>query len=160
MRVEDLAAQLEIRQLGQRYADAIDTMRFERLDEVFEPGARLRYELDGNSFDVKFPEAVAAAIRPALERCAWTCHLIGEPLIEQRGDLASSVMRVIATHIQQRNDGSQNNFVVTGMYYDELARTAHGWRIRDRYAKFPCVQGTFLADGVALHTSASRSGAA
>ena len=157
MQVNEIADRIEIAEISQRYADAIDTMRFERLDKIFAAGAHLAYDLEGNSFVNTYPEAIGAAFRPALERCEWTCHLISEPLIDLRGETAHMVARVIATHIQVRDDGSRNTFVATGMYTDELIKSSAGWRIHARHANFPCVQGLFLADGVKLFDAPSRA---
>src|SRR5205823_4576544 len=64
------------------------------------------------------------------------------------GRSARASSRLTATHVQIRDDGSRNVWIVSGVYEDEFVREARGWRIRKRVTIAPYEEGEFLADGV------------
>ena len=47
-----------------------------------------------------------------------------------RDDTAHTRVPVIATHVQQRHDGSEVSAVLYGTYTHDWSRTEAGWRIR------------------------------
>jgi hypothetical protein len=55
-------------------------------------------------------------------------------------------------HLQVRDDGSHNHWVIAAVYHDELVRDGEQWRIRHRKALCPYVEGDFLAEGVRVYT--------
>jgi uncharacterized protein (TIGR02246 family) len=57
-------------------------------------------------------------------------HTTTDPLIEIDGDEARQSSRMIAH--RRAPDGSHVELMSTGMVYDDLVRTAEGWRIRRR----------------------------
>jgi hypothetical protein len=61
---------------------------------------------------------------------ALTTHITTDPLIEVDGDVARQTSRLITTY--KAPDRSANEFVGTGIYTDELRRTADGWRFHRR----------------------------
>jgi 3-phenylpropionate/cinnamic acid dioxygenase small subunit len=63
-----------------------------------------------------------------------TCvHITADPMIEVNGDTARQTSRLLAFY--RANDASENYFVATGWYTDELVRTPEGWRIAVRTVK-------------------------
>ena len=53
-------------------------------------------------------------------------------------------MPVIATHVQQRLDGTETTAILYGTYRTRGARTGDGWRIRTLRFESHYAVGTFL----------------
>ena len=146
-----LADQAAITRVIQQVARAFDEKRHdELLPQVFLDGASVTYFLSGAVTDFSIPAGIAR-FKAFHERCWWTQHLVGPSVIDLDGDTAQASSSVIATHVQIREDGSRNVWVVAASYFDDLVRTADGWRIRSRRA--PCMHedGAFEAEGVRLY---------
>ncbi len=129
------------------YARALDEKRFELLTDVFADDATLGYFVAGHDFTCSGREA-ADAFGAFLQRCYWTHHLIAHPMVEAggRGVLASA--RVTATHIQHRDDGTVNRWLVRGSYHDEFEQRGERWLIVDRKVYCYDAEGDFVKDGV------------
>lgn len=128
---------VEIAQAVQRYGQALDERRFELLDSVFTPDARLRYRMptaDGERPQVADGglEQWRSLFRSFLAPFAWTQHLMSDPVVELDGDRARTVCRLLASHGQVRRSGGRNLWTVWGVYRDAWVRTESGWRIRER----------------------------
>jgi 3-phenylpropionate/cinnamic acid dioxygenase small subunit len=131
-----LSDHVEIAQLLQRYAKALDEKDYALLDRVFTPDAITNYELGlqdiGNRTTYK-------VMRPLFEGvcsvCWFTSHLISPPFVELEGDTATAGTRVIATHGFERKTGEKGTWIVIGAYRDTFVRTPDGWRIRERHFK-------------------------
>jgi hypothetical protein len=145
--IREVADHLEIIQVIQRYAKALDEKHFELLGTVFTEDAQLIYLIGKQLIECPMQEA-DQTFKAFLTKCYWTSHLISDPVIELQGDRAYASSRVTATHMQIREDGSRNIWIVSGAYEDELIREAKGWRIRKRVTNAPYEQGVFLAEGV------------
>jgi hypothetical protein len=137
--IQELSDHLEIIQVIQRCAKALDEKRFDLLQTVFTDDAQLVSLIGEQRIESSWA---------FLTKCSWTSHLVSDPVIELQRDSAHASSRVTVTHIQLREDGSRNIWIVSGSYEDELVREAEGWRIRKRVTNFPCEQGAFLAEGV------------
>lgn len=148
----DISDYLEIYQLIQRYGKALDEKRYDLLKTVFTPDAELVYLLGEELIKLLMSES-DNLFKRFLTKCYWTSHLISNPVLDIRGDTAESRSHVTATHIQVRNDGSQNIWIVSGAYEDELLRASEGWRIKKRIANAPYVEGEFLGQGVREYTA-------
>jgi SnoaL-like protein len=145
--MQEISDHIEIVQVTQRYAKALDEKRFDLLRTVFTEDAQLVY-LIGKQL-IEFPMREAdKTFKAFLTKCYWTSHLVSDPVIELQGDRAHASSRVTATHLQIRVDGSRNTRIISGAYEDELVRSAEGWRIRKRVTNAPYEQGVFLAEGV------------
>ena len=148
----EAADHAEIAQVLQRYGQALDEKRYELLDQVFVPGATLRYEMEGGA-PTTYPEMVAV-FREFNAAFWYTQHLFSHPVIELSGDLARTLCRLIAIHVQRRLAGGRNLWTVYGFYDDTLSRTPEGWRIRERTFRGMHVEGERLpADQVERHDS-------
>ena len=147
MSLQEIADHLEIIQVIQRYAKALDEKRFDLLGTVFTKDAQLVYLIGQQLLEFPMRDA-EKTFKAFLLKCYWTSHLISDPVIELQGDSAHASSRVTATHMQIREDGSRNIWIVSGAYDDELIREAERWRIRKRVTNAPYEQGNFLADGV------------
>jgi hypothetical protein len=145
--IQEISDHLEIIQVIQRYGKALDEKRFDLLRTVFTEDAQLVYLLGKQLIEFPMQEA-DKLFKAFLTKCYWSSHLISNPVIELQRDRAHASSRVTATHIQIREDGSRNIWIVSGAYEDELVREAEGWRIRKRVTNAPYEQGAFLAEGV------------
>ena len=78
-----------------RYAEALDTRRWELLSEVFVP----ELEFDFGEWTVTSREEAVATIRTYLDGCGPTQHLLGNYRIDVDGDAARTRVYVRAFHI-------------------------------------------------------------
>lgn len=147
----EISDHLEITQVIQRYGKALDEKKYDLLNKVFTQDAELVYLLGEQLIKLPFSES-DNLFKQFLTRCFWTSHLISNPVIELNGDAAESRSHVTATHIQVKNDGSRNTWIVSGAYEDQLTRTSSGWRIKKRIANAPYEEGEFLMEGVKKYT--------
>src|SRR5689334_12735616 len=86
--LQEISDRLEIQQLMVDYSTAIDTRRFDDLDQVFTPDAYIDYrELGG--IDGRFPE-VKAWLKEVLPKFPLYYHLVGNFSIKVTGDTAQS----------------------------------------------------------------------
>lgn len=143
---------VEIEQLLYRYARAIDQKDWKALERVFTPDARIHYAVERGA------ELSFAELGPWLARATQifkvTQHVITNPLIEVRGDSASSTAYLTATHLQVRRDGSLARTTEGSRYTDTLVRASEGWRISTRRLDRIWVDGTYLGpDQVQLFPS-------
>ncbi|MEQ8231600.1 MAG: nuclear transport factor 2 family protein [Gammaproteobacteria bacterium] len=122
------------------------------LPRCFTADARILYRLRGADLDVSMPSGIAT-FKHFHDRCFWTQHLVSPNVIELGADMARAVTPVHAIHIQIRDDGTRSQWLIGATYYDELVRTDDGWRIADRSAVCPHVEGDFLDTGVQLFTT-------
>ena len=145
--VED---RLEIVHVIQQVARAFDEkMHDELLPRCFDEKARILYHLRGRLIDFSMPDGVAL-FKHFHDRCFWTQHLVSPHVVEISGDQARASTPVHAVHVQIRNDGTRNHWLIAAVYHDELVRGPQGWRIRARTVPCPYVEGDFLEAGVKL----------
>ena len=141
---------IAITEVIQQVGRAFDEKRHDSLlPRLFVDGAKLVYRLSGQLIDFSMPAGIAA-FKHFHERCYWTQHLIAPSVIEIAGDAAHATSPVHATHIQIKDDGSENVWIVGACYFDELVRTPEGWRIAERKVPCPYDNGRFLETGVRL----------
>ena len=136
---------VEITQLVNRYGHALDSKRYELLEQVFAPGARMDYEMEGGS-PGSYPEMVPV-FQEFLTAFAYTQHVFSQPVIELDGDRAQASCRLLATHVQRPLAGGSNAWTVYGLYQDELLRTTQGWRIAARRFRGLHTEGRLLPPG-------------
>jgi|ERR1051326_835791 hypothetical protein len=147
MTIEEITDHVQIIQVVQRYAKAIDEKRFDVLAGLFTEDAELVYLIGEQLIERSVKEA-ESTFKAFLTRCLWTSHLVSDPVVDLQGDRAHASSRLTATHIQLRDDGSRNVWIVSGAYEDDLLRDARGWRIRKRVTIAPHEHGMFLSQGV------------
>ena len=147
MTIEEITDHVQIIQVVQRYAKAVDEKRFDVLATLFTEDAELVYLIGEQLIERSVKEA-ESTFKAFLTRCFWTSHLVSDPAVDLQGDRAHASSRLTATHIQVRDDGSRNVWIVSGAYEDDFVRDARGWRIRKRVTIAPHEQGVFLSEGV------------
>ena len=142
--------ELAIIHVIQQVARAFDEkLHDELLPKVFDDEASILYRLRGRRIDFSMPKGLAL-FKHFHDRCYWTQHLVSPHVVSIDGDTARAATPVHAVHLQIRDDGSHNQWVIAAVYHDELVRRREGWRIRSRKALCPYVEGDFLVDGVRL----------
>ena len=127
----ELSDQVEIGQLLQRYAQALDSREFARLDAIFAADAEVEYRL-GERVTLGSWRENRDMFTRFLDVFAYTSHLISPPIVELAGDEARAESRLIAAHGWERVSGGRGTWLVFGLYRDTLVRRPEGWRIRVR----------------------------
>jgi ketosteroid isomerase-like protein len=132
----------EITQVLYAYARAIDAKDWKSLERVFTPDARIHYALERGA-ELSFAE-LGAWLAGAMRIFKATQHVISNPLVELRGDAASSTAYLVATHVQIKQDGTPALTTEGGRYSDTWRRTSEGWRIATRRLDRIWVNGNYL----------------
>ena len=122
--VENDADYWPIARVLDRYAEALDTRRWELLSDVFVP----ELEFDFGEWTATSRETAVATIRTYLDDCGPTQHLLGNYRIDVAGDNAQSRVYVRAFHLGT-GKASGKTYEMGGEYRDALRRTPEGWRI-------------------------------
>lgn len=142
--LQELADRLEVESVLKRYAWAIDTHEFDRLDDVFTPDAFLDYTtaggIKGDYPDVKTWLARVLPQFPAYQ------HYITNVEVVFDGDSATSRAAFFNPMLHDRADGTRASFQCGGEYRDKWVRTSDGWRIKDRFEQTVWVDGEFPAE--------------
>ncbi|MDG2501130.1 MAG: nuclear transport factor 2 family protein [Porticoccaceae bacterium] len=125
---QNFADHLEIQQVINLYASAIDKHQWSALESVFTEDA----EADFIELGVfKGRQTISDLISSVLTQCSVTQHLLGNINIEVEGDTASASCYLSALHVG-RGDYATETMTVWGEYKDKLVRTSDGWRIVHR----------------------------
>ena len=125
---QNFADHLEIQQVINLYASAIDKHQWSALDGVFTDDAVANF-IGIGVFEGR--QAIADLIASVLAQCSATQHLIGNINIVVSGDTATATCYLSALHVGL-GDYAAETLTVWGEYSDELVRTANGWRIAHR----------------------------
>lgn len=124
-----LAERQAIIDLLHHYCSCVDRQEIDRLaDEVYTEDA-----VDDHGFGVwRGREQIRRAFASFMPRYAATAHVIGNARVEFDGDQASSTAYVTAWHWLADSGHDEADFVMVGVYRDQLRRIADGWRISHR----------------------------
>jgi hypothetical protein len=128
--LQQISDRIEIQDLLVRYSHAIDTRDFDLLDEVFTPDAFIDYTSMGGAKG-SLPE-IKHFLRKAMKQFSGFQHMIGNSMIDLRGDVATGRTICHNPMVLTRPDGETHVFTCGLWYLDELVRTPDGWRIRKR----------------------------
>lgn len=136
----EISDRLEIQQLLVAYSTAIDSRRFDDLDEVFTPDAYIDYRAMGG-IDGHYPQ-VKAWLAQVLPMFPVYAHMLGNFSVRIDGDTASSRVicfnpMVLEGKTEDGADGevgrSSQQVLFCGLWYDDqFVRTAAGWRMSRR----------------------------
>lgn len=111
-----------------RYARGVDERDFASVAALFTADASIDYAVGGGAV-LKAGE-LAAWLGRSMAIFRMTQHHLGLPVIDMQGETARTRVPVIATHVQQRHDGSEVSATLYGTYNHDWARGGDGWRIR------------------------------
>jgi hypothetical protein len=137
MSLQALSDQQEIRALIVRYSNALDSRRFELLDEIFTPDAYIDYRATGG-IDGRYPQ-IRSWLPPAVTAFPRMCHLVGNIQVTLAGDAASARTLCLNPVAVPLPVAGQQVMFLAMWYRDELVRTARGWRMSRRVQQ-GCVQ--------------------
>ena len=130
MTIEEISDRMEIQQLMIAYSTAIDSRRFDDLDDVFLPDAFIDYSAMGGEKG-RYPQIKQYLIK-GLERFPAYYHMIANPDIKLDGDSATSRTICFNPMEVELADGSRQMMFLGLWYIDRHVRTAQGWRIAER----------------------------
>lgn len=126
--IEEISDRLEIQQLLIAYSTAIDSRRFDDLDQVFTADAYIDYRAMGG-VDGRYPE-VKAWLSEVLPNFPAYAHMLGNFDVRIDGDTATS--RTLCFNPMVLG-GAEGQVLFCGLWYDdEFVRTAAGWRMTKR----------------------------
>ncbi len=120
-----------------RFCSCVDDYDMAGLSDVFTQDCMTDYG-PGRGGPVRGLSAVRARIARGQSEFVRTHHQLGQSTVTLRGDTASAVTYVTATH--QHRIGSERSRAHL-RYLDELVRTDHGWRITTRVVHANLVDG-------------------
>lgn len=125
--IEEISDRLEIQQLLIAYSTAIDSRRFDDLDQVFTTDAYIDYRAMGG-VDGRYPE-VKAWLAEVLPNFPAYAHMLGNVDVRITGDTATSRTLCFNPMVL----GGDGQVLFCGLWYDdEFVRTAEGWRMTKR----------------------------
>ena len=133
--LEEISDRLEIQQLLVDYSTAIDTRRFDDLDQVFTADAYIDYRAMGG-IDGPFP-AVKKWLADVLPNFPAYSHLIGnfDVKITRGATEVTATSRILCFNpmVLGGSPDAPGQIMFCGLWYDdEFVRTADGWRMTRR----------------------------
>jgi hypothetical protein len=129
VRTEDSVA---LRDLVDRYADAIDRRDEDALRSLFTEDGVLRVQADDGPPESEWTGPDVVQSLDAVRGYAVTLHHIGSCVFdEETADHATGRVRCLAHHYDRTGNGPVD-LVMTIVYHDRYARQADGWRIAER----------------------------
>lgn len=139
----DTTAEVAIRQLAVDYAIGTDAIAVGDLDtalaryrRAFSPDATIAAGWDSAApaLSATGPDAWAQIVQNAFVPHLATQHLLGSIDVTLDGRSAATMSSYLeATHVYR---DQPNLLIVKGTYYDQVQRTAQGWRITARFLQF------------------------
>ena len=126
--LQEISDRMEIADLLARYSAAIDSHRWDDLDQLFTDDAVIDYtEMGGIRGSLDEQKAFLAAVMPSFGAFQ---HLTATSTFDIEGDVAR--VRTICFNPMVVTDEQQVLFC--GLWYrDVMVRTPEGWRIRERH---------------------------
>ena len=129
--LEEISDRLEIQQLLVAYSTAIDTRRFDDLDQVFTSDAYIDYRAMGG-IDGQFPD-VKKWLSEILPNFPAYSHLIGNFDVRVTRDVTGDTAKSRILCFNPMVLGEDGQVLFCGLWYDdEFVRTADGWRMTRR----------------------------
>lgn len=128
--LQELSDRMEIQDLLVEYCHAIDTRRWDALDEVFTADAVIDYtEMGGPSGTLAETKVFLAE---AMAGFAGFQHMIATSKVTLDGDTAIGKTICHNPMLVTGDDGRTQVFLCGLWYVDVFLRTAEGWRIQSR----------------------------
>ena len=119
---------VEIQEVMARYAGAVDSKRWEGLEQVFIKGSVIDFGPNGGVRD-EYP-GIVEYLKSAMAGFAAYQHYLSNFVIEVNGDEATSrfyVWTPLITIVEGRDE-----IIMDGGYYDAtFVRTPDGWRVQE-----------------------------
>ncbi|HQR03977.1 MAG: nuclear transport factor 2 family protein [Proteobacteria bacterium] len=128
--LQEISDRMEIEQLVVDYADAIDSRRFDILDQVFTPDAYIDYRAMGG-VDGRYEE-IKPWLKQALAKFPAYQHMVANQRIRLDGDTATGRVMCFNPMETVGPDGSRQVMFLGLWYCDRFVRTPQGWRMCER----------------------------
>lgn len=125
---EDLVS---VRDLVDRYADAVDRRDGVALRALFADGGVIRVEPDGGRVEEEWTGEAVPRMLDVLAGYDRTFHHVGGCVFEQDGDAITGRSHCLAHHYERTASGPVD-LVMMVRYHDRFVRTDEGWRILQR----------------------------
>lgn len=122
---------LELRQLVDSYADAVDRRDEEAFAGVFTEDGVMRVQPDDGQVENEWSGRELAGSFDLLRDYHRTFHHIGGAVLEPDGDGATGRIQCLAHHYQRTSNGPVD-LVMVIVYHDRYVRAAGRWRIAER----------------------------
>jgi hypothetical protein len=120
-----------LRQLVDRYADAVDARDGDGLRAAFTAGGILRVQADGGPVENEWSGAGVVGSLDVLAGFDRTFHHVGGCVFDTDGDAATGRVHCAAHHYERTTNGPVD-LVMMILYHDRYANEAGGWRIAER----------------------------
>ena len=131
MTIEEISDRIEIWELLNAYSHAIDSRRWDDLDDVFTADATIDYtELGGTRGDLADTKAFLAQAMPMF---AGFQHMVATTKLTITGDTAAGRTICHNPMVVKTADGSPKVLYCGLWYRDSFVRTPAGWRIKERH---------------------------
>lgn len=130
-RVEDMLAKQDCQELVYRFARGLDRRDEATLRSVFHPEAT-----DDHGYFKGTASDFIEWVLPLLARMERTQHLIGNVLVETRGDQAVSESYFLASHDVTAANGEPARMTAAGRYLDQFKKHEGEWKIIHRQAVY------------------------
>ncbi|MEV8546498.1 nuclear transport factor 2 family protein [Streptomyces sp. NPDC051572] len=136
-RIQELLDKQDITALLHRYSLALDTRDWALLETCFRADAV--FVTDGFEPCDGFP-VIRQAIETALGGLDQSQHYLTNVLVSLDVDTATVTSYLQAQHVRRSAQGDPN-YVVAGIYRDEVVRTASGWYFARRTLQVTWTEG-------------------
>jgi hypothetical protein len=137
-RLAEAADRVEIVEVLSRYAQYVDERDWDRLDEVFVPGAVIDFSNNGGLRDT-FP-GIKSYLQESLSIFAAIQHYQTNFAVDLDGDRAT-VRNYVFTQMVSIVDGADQLLADGGFYDSVLVRTPDGWRLQEYVASLAWLDG-------------------
>lgn len=117
----ELADRIELQEIPGRYGDAIDDRNWDGLDAIFTPDATFDLTDLGSRKLIGLPEIKRFM---DVEAQHPRTHLMTNIYVDDTPEGVKLFFRIVA----MRSGG----LVGSASYYDDVVKTPHGWRVKDR----------------------------
>ena len=136
------ADRVEITEVLSRYAQYVDERDWDRLGEVFVPGAVVDFTNNGGERNT-YPE-ITGYLQESLSIFAAIQHYQTNFAIDVDGDTAT-VRNYVVTQMVTIVDGADQLLMDGGCYDSTLVRTPGGWRLQEYVASLVWLDGEWPA---------------
>ena len=139
----------DIEQVYIRYCEIVDAKSFDDMHEVFTADTFGDYTDSLPGVTTSSRDQLVASMHQNLgpdSQCGPTHHNVGNFRVSVDGDRAKAKVHYYAVHAGKgEHEGAV--YSMWGQYEDDLVRTPHGWRVKDRVYKCYLTDGPVVTTG-------------
>ena len=150
----DIADRLALRELVERYAQAVDAKDVDTVVGLFTEDGRLVSHIppgtDESPLEQQGHQQLHRALELGLARYRVTTHMIGGQVLHHDGEGLGGVTVCRAHHLyDSRRNGSEGGsrmLVMALRYHDRYVRSSDGWRFRERLLRLDWLEDRPFGD--------------